>query len=600
MALGITYAYWLLTRQQDGENLVNSACLKISFTDKNDITLNEVYPMKPEELNSFLSTATPYHFTIHNECNNLAGVSINLESLNGLDKVLEDDYIDVLLYENDYNVYLNKNKQLTSNPINDANKVIKDSKHAYSLYNFTLKANEERDFNLLLYMDSNTPMEEDNMEAVFEGKITLSAEYAEDTKMLRKISSSDSNGMWGYKDKLTKIEIENTKSEKVAPVGGSVYGPFDESENGTKAVESYVVCESNDENCIGYLQSDGKVKANPDSSYLFSGFSSATIVNGFENLDTSNVTNMSYMFGGSKFTDLDLSSFNTSKLTNVGSMFGGEFSLQSLNISNWDLSNYPGKTSLFGGNFNLITIDATNLIFPKDSSEFFSSLSGLEEIILTNSDTSHVTNMNKMFNNCRVLSTLDVTDFDTRNVTDMSSMFSDDANITSLNLSKWKTNNLTKMNNIFIQMTNLNSLNLSNWDLSNVEFTSEANLFFGNNKLNDLYMNSVKFPQNCKSFFGGHMENLQNLYLYGVDTTRTTNMESMFSSMGTLANLDLSYFDTTNVTNMNFMFSGSPNLKKITFGSKFIHNLSATTNDMFSYCGASDRPTDQSWQGVFN
>ena len=38
--------------------------------------------MTNEQLDKFLSTATPYHFTIQNECNELATATINLESLN--------------------------------------------------------------------------------------------------------------------------------------------------------------------------------------------------------------------------------------------------------------------------------------------------------------------------------------------------------------------------------------------------------------------------------------------------------------------------------------------------------------------------------------
>ena len=32
VTLTITYAYWILTKQQKGENVVNTACLNITFT----------------------------------------------------------------------------------------------------------------------------------------------------------------------------------------------------------------------------------------------------------------------------------------------------------------------------------------------------------------------------------------------------------------------------------------------------------------------------------------------------------------------------------------------------------------------------------------
>ena len=180
LVIGVTYAYWILTKEQTGENIVNSACLNITFTGENDINLDKAYPMTDEQLDKFLSKATPYHFTIHNECDDLANATINLESLNaGTEKQLQDEYINAILYETDYHNNLNSEKKLSA--YNDENKVLKESIHAYQLYNFTLQKGETKSFNLQLYMDSNTPRAEENMNATWKGKITLSANYKEET-----------------------------------------------------------------------------------------------------------------------------------------------------------------------------------------------------------------------------------------------------------------------------------------------------------------------------------------------------------------------------------------------------------------------------------
>ncbi len=137
--------------------------------------------MKPEELENFLSKATPYHFTIENTCDDLANATINLESLNaGAEKQLQDEYINAILFETDYHTNLNSQKQLGESMYNDENKVIKESLHAYELYNFVLQKGETKSFNLLLYMDPDTPMETANMNATWKGKITLSANYKEE------------------------------------------------------------------------------------------------------------------------------------------------------------------------------------------------------------------------------------------------------------------------------------------------------------------------------------------------------------------------------------------------------------------------------------
>ena len=420
VTLTITYAYWILTRQQTGENVVNTACLNINFTGENDITLDKAYPMNEEQLESFLENAKPYHFTIHNECNDLASASINLESLTVSGKALEDEYIDAILYEDDYNSNLNTNKKLTRT--NDENKVISDAKHAYSLYNFTLKANEERDFNLLLYMDPNTPMVDANMNASWKGKITLSTEYKEDSKMLRK--PSNSNSMWQYDDKLTKIVLENTKSVKEASDGGQVYGPFDESEYGTNAIQSYVVCETDEKNCIGYLQSDGKIIANTDSTGLFRGFTKLTEITGLENLDTSNVTNMSQMFAGCGVTTLDLKNFNTKNVTSMNGMFTGMSNLISLDLSKFDTRNVSDIQNMFGSDFNLNNLNMNNFIFPENCAGLFNtSLNSLENLSLENVNTTKVVNMSGMFAGLSRIQSLDLSDFDTTNVTNMSIMF---------------------------------------------------------------------------------------------------------------------------------------------------------------------------------
>ncbi len=181
ITLGLTYAYWILTKQQTGENVVNSACLNINFTGENDINLDKAYPMNNEQLEKFLSKATPYHFTIENTCDDLANATINLESLDaGVEKQLNDEYIDAILYETDYHNNLNSIKKLSASMYNDENKVISNSLHAYQLYNFVLQKGETKSFNLLLYMDPDTPMVTANMNATWKGKITLSASYKEE------------------------------------------------------------------------------------------------------------------------------------------------------------------------------------------------------------------------------------------------------------------------------------------------------------------------------------------------------------------------------------------------------------------------------------
>ncbi len=352
---GLTYSFWQYTNTQTGENVVNTECLSIDFTGENDIDIPNVYPMKDDELESFLSTATPYHFTITNNCNSQASATINLESLDAeAERQLSDEWIDAILYETDYHNKLNKATQLTANPLNDANKVIKESLHAYSLKNITLKANDVKNYYLLLYLDQKTPLNEETQNATWKGKITLSAEYKYDqfanSGTLRKISSSDTKGMWEYKSKLTKIVTETKKSEKTGSEGQVVHGPFDEGVAGNAdAVQSYVVCDTEDTNCTGYLQGDGGIKLNSDSAVLFMNFSKVTQIEGIENLDASGVTNMSSMFY--KMSSLQTltfgGNFDTSSVRTMKQMFYGMSSIQELDLSTFDTSNVTDMIFMF-------------------------------------------------------------------------------------------------------------------------------------------------------------------------------------------------------------------------------------------------------------
>lgn len=66
----------------------------------------------------------------------------------------------------------------------------------------------------------------------------------------------------------------------------------------------------------------------------------------------------------------------------------------------------------------------------------------LENLNLSNFNTSKVTNMNSMFLGCNNLTTLDLSSFDTSNVTKMDYMFMDNSNLV-YDCSEWNVNLVT-------------------------------------------------------------------------------------------------------------------------------------------------------------
>ena len=79
------------------------------------------------------------------------------------------------------------------------------------------------------------------------------------------------------------------------------------------------------------------------------------------NIDTSNITDMRWMFGDcSSLTSLDLSNFNTSKVTEMYGMFNGCSSLTTLDLSNFNTSKVTGMLQMFNKCSSLASLDLSN------------------------------------------------------------------------------------------------------------------------------------------------------------------------------------------------------------------------------------------------
>ncbi|MBS6821399.1 MAG: BspA family leucine-rich repeat surface protein [Roseburia sp.] len=127
---------------------------------------------------------------------------------------------------------------------------------------------------------------------------------------------------------IWRNEIEQIRIVKSKEVPENVIGSFDLSEKKNGSVMGWYTDEDNDgkyEVCIGQ---DGGVVANANSAYLFSDIvnieDNEKFIDGIENLDTSHVTNMQYMFYFShdNTTVFDLGdNFDTSKVKDISYMF---------------------------------------------------------------------------------------------------------------------------------------------------------------------------------------------------------------------------------------------------------------------------------------
>ncbi|MBQ2344185.1 MAG: BspA family leucine-rich repeat surface protein [Prevotella sp.] len=88
----------------------------------------------------------------------------------------------------------------------------------------------------------------------------------------------------------------------------------------------------------------------------FGGYRYLTTIEGLEYLNTSEVTNMTYMFGYCpQLTSLDLSNFNTAKVTEMIAMFNGCRALETIYVSDgWTVDNVTESRLMFGQCYSLV------------------------------------------------------------------------------------------------------------------------------------------------------------------------------------------------------------------------------------------------------
>lgn len=415
LIIGVSYALWRITLTQTNKNTMTTGCFKLTFEDANDINLSNAYPMSNEELEKYLIEAVPYHFKITNVCSSVSDISINLETLPVDGKKLPNQYVDFKLY-NKNDIY--GNTTISSQSIN-ANKVIEEAIESYSLYTLTLNGKETREFDLLLYMNPDTPTVEEAMNATWKAKVTISSVYIPkeiEDQTLRNVleyddfyeeymKSEDDGSAFAASDSydVRKVVFQNKIDKNF---NGTILAEFDESMKQVNTIRGYIVEEYDEEydqyDYVAYIQSDKKMYFPENSSSFFSLMSSLVTIEGLEYVDTSRVKNMAFMFNELRnIESLDLSTFNTSNVENMRRMFYGMEALKTLNISSFDTKRVKNMASMFYDDSVLTSLNLANFSTPNvtDMSNMFYDLT-VTELNLSGFDTRSVTNMEGMFEMC--------------------------------------------------------------------------------------------------------------------------------------------------------------------------------------------------------
>ena len=359
-----------------------------------------------------------------------------------------------------------------------------------------------------------------------------------------------------------------------------------------------------------------------------------TEIEGIENLNTVNVTDMNCMFWGcSSLTSLDLSKFDTQKVTDMGFMFSYSSNLTSLDLSKFDTQNVTNMVYMFSGcsKLTLLNLSKFNTQNLTSMTHMFSCCAGLNSLDLSKFDTQNVTDMEGMFDGCSGFTSLDLSKFDTQKVTNMRYMFNGCSALTSLDLSKFNTQKVTDMTNMFYGCSDLTTIYVSDkFVTTNVNFgysmfegctSLKGAIVYDANKIDDTYANyetgyfTLK-PSTAYAVFnevdgtltfryddskpagaydlneGDNMPAWRNqsakinkvVFDVSFAKARPTSCYSWFYKCENLTQIeDIENLNTQNVTDMSYMFYGCDGLTSLDvskFNTQKVENMHA----MFSWC----------------
>ena len=360
-------------------------------------------------------------------------------------------------------------------------------------------------------------------------------------------------------------------------------------------------------------------------------------------LNTSNVTDMQFMFAGcGSLTSLDLRSFDTRNVTNMRGMFTCQ-ALTSLDLSSFNTSNVTNMSSMFIQCFNLASLDLSsfNTKKVKDMNAMFFGCTSLKTLNLNSFNTANVENMKDMFCNCEKLTTIYCNgDWTKGKVTDSKDMFSGcdalkggngtvygeahvDINYAHPDGLDDTPGYFTKCKEIYAVLEsdkttltiyyddkryerggvtdwsvydNVSSDKKEAYDVTKVVFTesikdakprSTAQWFSRFHKLKSIehldWLNTSEVIDMSEMF--DRCSSLTSLDLSKFDTHAVADMSDMFVSCRSLTSLDVSSFVTSNVTNMDGMFAACRGLTTLDL-SNFDTQKVTRMSSMFADCEA--------------
>ena len=430
-----------------------------------------------------------------------------------------------------------------------------------------------------------------HMNNMFEGCSALTTIYASDKfDTDNVINGSDMftgcKSLKGYSDSKTGHTFANCGMDGYFTPGGCGYAEYDLSSKtltfrykGVKPEGAYALNEGASE--PGWLTYKNEIKevvfnasfanARPTSCYYwFSSCKNLTDIEGIENLNTENVTNMNSMFDRcSALTSLDLTNFNTAKVSDMSYMFMGCSALTTIFVSDKFVTDLvTSSDNMFHMCINLIGAieydgSKSDHTYANYDNGYFSPEGGFHAYAEFNNATGTLTF--------------------SRGLSKPAGTY--DLNVGN-NTPEWST-----------QKEDINKV-VFDASFANARPTSCYKWFDMCTSLTEIEgienLNTEKVTNMGSMFSDCHV--LNPLDVSNFDTQNVEDMSCMFSNCEGLNSLDLSKFDTQKVTNMNSMFWNSSALTTIYVSDNFVTTKVSSGSEMFKDCtslkGAIDKYED--------
>lgn len=230
----------------------------------------------------------------------------------------------------------------------------------------------------------------------------------------------------------------------------------------------------------------------------------------------------------------------------------------------------------------IIRTPSNKLFTSEDASGLFNCLSELSSISCDGIDLTYTKSVSDMFSGCVSLQDLDLSEWNTSGVTSFSGLFSGCKTLKNLNIGSFNVENAEWLSAMFKGCQSLESLDLSHFKTTD-KLQGIAEMFSGCSSLE-----SITFGNN---FY----------------TSSVSDCYYTFANCSSLQTLDISMFDLSNCGEFRGMFDGCSNLETIT-GDVIITNKATDLECMFQGCSSLNSLDVSSWdlsevtslRGTFN